>query len=73
MMTHELADLEQANRHVADGERRITDQRRRIAEQRRVGYDTRLSDRVLDNFETTLRLTIEHRDLIARELGQISN
>ena len=65
---HNLADLEEANRHVAEGERRVAYQRRRIAEQERAGDDTRLSNRVLDSFEITLQLLIEYRDKIVREL-----
>jgi hypothetical protein len=72
-MAHNLADLHAANRHVAEGERRIACQRRRIAEQEDAGQDTHLSKQVLDSFEITLQLLIEHRKKIARELGQISN
>ena len=71
-MAHSLADLHTANRHVAEGERRIVCQRRRIAEQERAGQDTRLSKQVLSNFEFTLQLLIEHRDIIGRELRQNS-
>jgi hypothetical protein len=71
-IVHSLADLNTANRHVAEGERRIAYQRRRIAEQEGAGHDTRLSKQVLRNFEITLQLLIEHRDTIGRELGQIS-
>jgi hypothetical protein len=71
-MAHNLADLHAANRHVAEGERRIAHQRRRIAEQEDAGQDTHLSKQVLDSFEITLQLLIEHREKIARELGQIS-
>jgi hypothetical protein len=68
MMVHNLANLQAANRHVAEGERRVAYQRRRVAEQQGAGHDTRLSNRVLDNFENTLQLMIEYRDKIAREL-----
>jgi hypothetical protein len=71
-MAHNLADLHAANRHVAEGERRIAHQRRRIAEQEDAGQDTHLSKQVLDSFEITLQLLIEHREKIVRELGQIS-
>jgi AraC-like DNA-binding protein len=69
-MTHNLADLQTANRHVAEGERRIACQRRRIEEQEGAGHDTRLSRQVLESFELTLELLIEHRDMIERELAQ---
>ena len=68
MMAHNLADLQVANRHVAEGERRVACQRRRIAEQEGAGHDARLSNGVLDNFEITLQLMIEYRDKIVREL-----
>jgi hypothetical protein len=70
-MAYNLADLETANRHVAEGERRIIYQRRRIAEQEGAGHDTRLSKQVLESFKLTLELLIEHRDMIVRKLGQI--
>ena len=71
-MVHNLADLQTANRHVAEGERRIVCQRRRIAEQEGAGHDTRLSMQVLSNFEVAQQLLIEHRDIIMRDLDQIS-
>jgi hypothetical protein len=67
-MAHNLADLQMANRHVAEGERRVASQRRRISEQEGAGHDTRLSNGVLDNFEITLELMIEYRDMIVREM-----
>ena len=72
-MAHNLADLQTANRHVAEGERRIACQRRRIAEQEGAGHDTHLSRQVLESFELTLELLIEHRDKIVRELAQTSS
>ena len=72
-MVHNLADLEEANRHVAEGERRVVYQRRRIAEQEGAGHDTRLSNRVLDSFENTLQLLIEYRDKIVRQLTVTSS
>jgi hypothetical protein len=72
-MVHNLADLQEANRHVAEGERRVAHQRRRIAEQEGAGHDTRLSNRVLDSFENTLQLLIEYRDKIVRELTVTSS
>ena len=73
MLVHNLADLQEANRHVAEGERRVAYQRRRIAEQERAGDDTRLSNRVLDSFEITLQLLIEYREKIVRELTVTSS
>jgi hypothetical protein len=35
----------------------------------RAGRDTRLSVSVLENFQATLRLLLEHRNIILRDLG----
>jgi hypothetical protein len=68
-MVNTLAELEVASRQVADGARRVADQRRRIADQVHAGRDTRLSTRVLENFQITQQLLREHRNIILRELG----
>ena len=68
-MAHTLAELESASRHVAEGARRVADQRRRIAELVRTGRDTRLSIHVLENFQATLELLVQHRNIILRDLG----
>jgi hypothetical protein len=68
-MAHTLAELESANRHVAEGARRVADQRRRIAELVSAGGDTRLSIHVLENFQATLQLLVQHRNIILRDLG----
>ena len=73
MLVHNFADLQVANRHVAEGERRVAYQRRRIAEQERAGDDTRLSNRVLDSFEITLQLLMDYRDKILQELTVASS
>jgi len=69
-MAHTVAELEVANRHLAEGVRCVTEQRRRIAEQVRTGRDTGLSTRVLKTFEDTLQLLLEHRDIILRDQAQ---
>ena len=73
MLVHNLADLQEANRHVAEGERRVAHQRRRIAEQEGAGRDTRLSNSVLDSFEITLQLLMDYRDKILQELTVASS
>jgi len=59
--THTLADLELADRRIAEGRQRIHQQRRRITEQGRLGSDIRLSERVLLNFEATLQPMVGYR------------
>ena len=69
----ELRHLELANRHIAEGQRRIAEQKARIAGLERRGGDTTASNELLGVFEETLELMMRHRDLILRELAQISN
>jgi hypothetical protein len=69
----ELRHLELANRHIAEGKHRIAEQRARIAGLERGGRDTTAQNELLEVFEETLALMIRHRDLILRELSQISN
>jgi hypothetical protein len=64
-----FAGLELACRPVVDGAQRVVDRRRRVAEQLRAGRDTRLSMRVLDTFQITQQLLLEHRKIILGELG----
>jgi hypothetical protein len=46
-----LEHLEQARRHVAEGERHIAHEREIIAEKERDGHDTSMSKQLLDQFE----------------------
>ena len=69
----ELRHLELANRHIAEGQHRIAEQKARIAGLERRGRDTTASIKLLNIFEETLVLMMRHRDLILRELAQISN
>ena len=52
------AELELADRRVAECRQRIALQRRRVTEQERLGSDIRLSARVLLNFEATFQLMV---------------
>ena len=52
------AELELADRRVAECRQRIALQRRRVTEQERLGSDIRLSERVLLNFEATFQLMV---------------
>jgi hypothetical protein len=56
--TPTLADLELADRPIADGRPCIAHRRRRVAEQERHGSDIRLSERVLLNFEATFQVMV---------------
>jgi len=56
-----LADLELADRRIAEGRQRIARRRRTITEQGRLGSDIRLSERVLLNFEATLQPMVGYR------------
>jgi len=56
-----LADLELADRRIAEGRQRIAQRRRRITEHGRLGSDIRLSERVLLNFEATLQPMVGYR------------
>jgi hypothetical protein len=69
----ERRHLELANRHIAEGKHRIAEQRARIARLERGGRDATASSELLEVFEETLELMVRHRDLILRELSQISN
>jgi hypothetical protein len=68
-MAHNGTDLVRADRHVAEGMQRVADQRARIADKERNGLDQRLSESVLKNLETSLRLMIQYRDQIRLDLA----
>src|SRR5215470_10766364 len=56
--TRTRADLELADRRIAECRQRLAHQRRRVTEQERLGSDIRLSERVLLNFEATFQLMV---------------
>jgi hypothetical protein len=62
------ADLEQANRRVADAMRRIADLKAHIERLERDGHDAGDSIKLLRIFETTLELMIDYRDQLAKTL-----
>ena len=62
------ADLEQANRRVADAMRRIADLKAHIERLERDGHDAAGSIELLRIFETTLELMIDYRDRLAKTL-----
>jgi len=66
-----LADLELVDSRITEGQQRVADQRRRIAEAKGVGEQRWLFKCLLVNFEATLLLMIERRNMIVRELTGI--
>ncbi|PWT88067.1 MAG: hypothetical protein C5B56_09405 [Proteobacteria bacterium] len=62
--------LEQAERHIAEGELRIAEQAERVARLRRHGHDVTEADRLLTLFRDTQAQQLAHRDLILKELTQ---
>lgn len=65
----ELEHLELANRHVAEGQERIERQRRLVARLQKVGGDTDQALVLLYEFEQTLALHVQSRNLILGNLG----
>ncbi|MGY8664319.1 hypothetical protein Q3C01_18495 [Bradyrhizobium sp. UFLA05-109] len=65
-----LAELAEAEKRVALGERHIVQQERRIAELDRDGHDTREAFALLDTFRQTQVQHVAHRDFILIRLGQ---
>ncbi len=64
--------LEQAERHVAVGERIVAEQRARIAQLERDGHDVTRSRELLGQFEEILAMQIAHRDRLRSELERSS-
>jgi len=62
--------LEQAERHVAEGERHVVRQRELAAELKRDGRDFRLAIEVLHQFEQTQELQVADRDRLRKELNE---
>ena len=58
------SNLELANRHVAEGLRRIADQKARVSLLQRGGYQLTEANRLLALLEDTLKVMIEHRNLL---------
>jgi hypothetical protein len=51
--------VEQARRHIAEGEQRIAEQELRLAALRRYGGDTCVAELLLDQFNWTRRVMLE--------------
>jgi hypothetical protein len=65
----ELRHLEQAERHIAQGIRHIAEQEERIADLVRLGADTTVARKLLENFYASQVQHIQHRDRIRQELA----
>jgi ferritin len=63
-----LRQLEEAQRHVAQGLRHIAEQEARIADFARRGADTTEAQKLLNNFLATQMQHIQHRKRILKEL-----
>ena len=61
--------LQQAYRHVAEGERHLAQQRAIVAELERNGHDAVEARRLLANFTASQQLHIEGRDRLERQLA----
>jgi len=71
-MTYSAADLELADRHVAEAESRIARQREIVAEHEARGWPLDQARLLLTSFEQTLHEMLEHRIAIAAELAEAS-
>jgi hypothetical protein len=60
--------LAECNSHIAEYERRVIEQEARVAEMQRHGRPTHDALKLLHQFRETLRLGIEQRELILREM-----
>lgn len=63
---HRHAELELADGHVAEAIGRLARLRAQIAHRELDGRDVRQALSLLDTFEITLRIMIEHREQIAK-------
>ena len=66
----QLRHLEQAERHVAQGAQHIAEQEARIASFIRRGQDAAEARKLLDNFNASQVLHVQHRDRIRQELAE---
>jgi hypothetical protein len=68
-MAYTDADLDLANRHVAEGVRRSAGLEQGIADAKALGQPTELAESALETMRATLALMIAHQNLIAASLG----
>ena len=69
-MAYTQADLDMANRHIAEAERHILRQEEIITGLRTQGADSVLAEELLAEFQAALRMHRDDRDMIAAQLGQ---
>jgi hypothetical protein len=69
-MAYTQADLDIASRHIFEAERHIVRQEAIVTQLRVKGADTALAEDLLAEFQSTLRMHRDDRDMIAHELGQ---
>ena len=69
-MRYTQADLDMANRHVADAERHVIRQEEIISGLRMKNADTALAEELLAEFNATLRVHRHDRDRMAAQMGQ---
>lgn len=67
-MPYTQADADMAAKRARDSQARIARLKEEIEAARRSGRDTQAEERILETFEKTLRLILESRDEIDREL-----
>lgn len=67
----ERADLRQADRHIAEGEKHVAEQELRIERLRVDGHDVMKFEAMLKTFQETLVQQRKHRELILDRLGQL--
>jgi hypothetical protein len=67
-----LEHLEQARRHVAEGEWHIALQRESVADRERDGHDTSMSKQLLDQFKQICALYVAECDQLEKELDEAS-
>ncbi|ACL63236.1 hypothetical protein [Methylobacterium nodulans] len=67
---HVIADLDEVDQHIADGERRISDIAARIEQGRAVGRDTSLAEELLRLMHETVEQWRIQRQLIVEALDR---
>jgi len=67
----EKRHLADADRHIVIAERNITEQRLQVDRLGQDGHDTRLAQKMLEQFEATLAVMVENREIIIRTIDEI--
>lgn len=68
-----LDHLEQARRHVAEGEKHVGSQRELVTQLERDGHDSTQARQLLREFEEVQRLHVEHRDRLEQEIIDVAD